>query len=708
MKADKRMPSRRLAAIVFTDIVDYSAFVHRDELLGERLLNRQKAVVRAVAPRFGGIEVKTGGDSFLLEFGSALAAVQAVIAIQRRLREENARAAGDPPVVLRASIHLGDVEHRDNDVYGDGVNIAARLLPLSPQGGLSLSGAVLGLVRQRFNLDWRSIGFPKLKNITHPVEVFVVEAEGLDSDEAAAAALPEADSVAEVDRRARGYTIAAIAFALLALGGYWFGVHGAATSSAQDSARPPPLALAARPASLEKLERASIAVLPLVNQSDDPNNEYFSDGLTEELISALAQVRELRVIGRNSSFQFKNRPSDARVVGEMLKVGNLLEGSVRRQGDRVRIIAQLVNAGDGSQVWSETFDRQIKDIFAVQVEIAQAVAEALKLKLIDNETHSASREANLNAYNALLLGNFYYERNDRDNWRKAIDYYAQATQLDPAYALAWAKLGATWGHLAGNYMAGDEVREAYGKAHAAVEKALMLDPALAEGHAALGWLLMIADLDLDGAERELRRAVELAPTEAGPKHRLAYVLGALGRLDDAVTMVRRAFLLDPLGFRGYYYLSVFQMAQGRFDDADASVRKALELQPTAATQYQHLAMIQIMRGRPDAALLDALREPDDYWRDYAMALARQKLGDQGAADASLRQFIDAHTHDGAFQIASIYALRQEPDRAFEWLDKSLEMRDPAATGVRLDPFFAAYRKDPRFIAFCRKAGIGAS
>ncbi|WP_293370439.1 tetratricopeptide repeat protein [Nevskia sp.] len=698
MKASKRQPSRRLAAIVFTDIVNYSAFVHRDERLGERLLNRQKAVVRSLYPRFGGIEIKTAGDSFLLEFGSALAAVQAVIAIQRGLAAANAEARDDPPVLLRASIHLGDVEHRERDVYGDGVNIAARLLPLSPQGGLALSSAVLGLVRQRHALAWRSIGTPALKNISHPVEVFVVDAESLQTAEAAAAAVPDTQ-LPQRGRRlwAIGLSAAAVIALLIAALAIW---KSAVPAPIADLT--PALSIPNRPLAAE---RASIAVLPLINQSGEDSGDYFSDGLTEEMITALAQVRELRVIGRNSAFQFKGRPADARVIGELLKVGHLLEGSVRRQGTKVRIIARLVTVADGSQLWSASFDRELKDIFAVQVDIAQAVATQLKLQLIDREPHSASRAADLDAYNALLLGNYFYELNDHDSWRKAIDYYRQATVLDPAYALAWAKLATTATHMAGNYMAGEEAREAFRMARSAAEKALSIDPGLAEGHAALGWLLMIADLDLLSAERELRRAVELAPTEAGPKHRLAYVLGGLGRLDEAVSLIRSAFLFDPLGFRGWYYLGLFQTAQGRYDDAETALRKALELQPTAATQYQQLAMIKLMRGKPDLALLDALREPDPYWREYAVALARQRLGDPSAADAALRAFTEAHTEDGAFQIATLHALRGEAALAFEWLAKAQEMRDPATTGLRMDPFFARYRDDPRYAAFCKIAGL---
>ncbi|GAC1627755.1 MAG: adenylate/guanylate cyclase domain-containing protein [Nevskia sp.] len=707
MKVDNRQPSRRLAAIVFTDIVGYSAFVHRDELLGERLLNRQKAVVRGVLPRYGGREIKTAGDSFLLEFGSALAAVQAVIAIQQRLAAENARAAPQPPVLLRASIHLGDVEHRDHDVYGDGVNIAARLLPLSPEGGIALSAPVLGLVRQRFDLPLRSLGMPALKNITHPIEVFVIEAEALQAPEALAAV--EQGAVLEPPATSSRRPLVPLLSALLALALASLAAMGyrsvVSESPGQAERAPPAVGISAKQASLPPIEQASIAVLPLINQSGDPKYEYFSDGLTEELISALAHLRELRVIGRSSSFQFKDRPTDSRVIGEMLKVGSLLEGSVRKQGSHVRIIARLINASDGSQVWSQTFDRELKDIFAVQTEIAEAVAGALKLRLLGAPDFGIVPKANLDAYNALLLGNYYYERNDRENWRQAIRYYDEAIRLDPSYAMAYAKRGITWGHLAGNYLAGQEARDAYAAARMAAQQAMALAPDLAEAHDALGWVLMIADLDVMGAEAELRRAAMLAPTEAPPKHRLAFVLSCLGRFDEGISLLRQSFQLDPLAFRGYLYLSSMLVMQGKYDEAEAAVRKALDLQPTAATNYQALTIIEIKRGRMDAALLDALREPDDYWREYAIALARQSLGDRSAADAALREFTAHHAEDGAFQIATLYALRDERDEAFAWLDKAHALRDPAITGVRQDPFLAAYQADPRYAAFCRRIGV---
>lgn len=701
LKVDKRQPSRRLAAIVFTDIVDCSAVVHRGELLGERLLNRQKPVVRAVLRGHDGHEIKTAGDSFLIEFGSALSAVQAVIEIQKTLAAENAKAPKDPPVVLRASIYLGDIEHRDADVYGDGINIAARLLPLSPEGGLALSGSVLALVRQRFDLPLRSLGTPPLKNISHPVEVFVVDAEALQASAPPPAALAPAFS----HKNSRSAIAIVMIIAMVLVGAaYW-------TRTQPASSAPSPLftsgGIVGELPTRALTEQASIAVLPLVNQSGDPQYEYFSDGLTEELISALAlaHVRELRVIGRGSSFQFKGRPTDSRIVGEMLKVSHLLEGSVRKQGGRVRVIARLVNVSDGSQVWTQTFDRQLKDIFAMQTEIADAVASALMLRLLSDAGNRTPANPDLDAYNALLLGNYYYERNDSENWRKAIGYYGEAVKDDPNYALAYAKLGVTWGHLAGNYLAGKEAGVAYVEARRAAQRALVLDPNLAEGHAALGWVLMIADLDLMGAERELRRAVTLAPTEASPKHRLAFVLSCMGRTEEAMALLKQASVLDPLSFRGYYYLSLFLTARGHYEEADKAVRKALELQPTAATHYQQLAVIDVKRGRPDAALLDSLREPDEYWRDYAVALARQDLGDHSAADAALRDFTSNHAEDGAFQIATLHALRGEPDAAFEWLDKAYAARDPAITGLLMDPFLLVYRSDPRFAAFCRRAHI---
>jgi TolB-like protein/Flp pilus assembly protein TadD len=365
----------------------------------------------------------------------------------------------------------------------------------------------------------------------------------------------------------------------------------------------------------------SIAVLPLLNSTGDPANEYFSDGMSEEFISTLSRLQELKVIGRTSSFQFKGKTDDSKTIGEKLGVYYLLEGSVRKSADRVRIAVALIKSGDGANVWSETFDRELKDIFAVQSEIAGAVAKQLKVALLGNNGQAAQlataatpSNQNVEAYNALLQGNFYYNRRTADDQRKAIGYYKEAIRLDPRYALAYAKLARAAIVLGSSYggVATKEKEEAIAKARASVKSALDLDPNLAEAHLAQGGLLMNIDFNFAAAEAEYRRALELAPQNPAVTSNLAILLSNFGRLDEAVALGRQAIALDPLRISPHQNLGLYLIALGRYDEAEAALRKAIELQPQSAQNYLRLAIIQILRGNSGAAVELAKQETDPF------------------------------------------------------------------------------------------------
>src|SRR6478672_9159645 len=359
----------------------------------------------------------------------------------------------------------------------------------------------------------------------------------------------------------------------------------------------------------------SIAVLPLVNTSGDPGNDYFSDGLSEELIAVLAKIPGLKIIGRSSSFLFKGKSDDSRAIGEKLGVTNLLEGSVRKQGDRVRIVAELINAADGRTLWSETYDRELKDVFAVQSEIATAVTEQLKIKLLGAPAKSdaAPSNNNLAAYNALQQGTFYFRLSTEEGTRKATEFYGEAIRLDPRYALAYAQLSAAWRQLAATWLAGAEANEAYAKARNAAQTALSLAPNLAAGHEALGFVLVTPDLNFTAAEAEFREAEKLAPADAGPKFALSFLFAVQGRLAEAENIMRQTLALDPLGVTRYLNLARILIAGGRYDDAEAALRKAIELQPAAARLHAYLTTLDLIRGNAAAALQDAQLEPKGFW-----------------------------------------------------------------------------------------------
>ena len=451
----------------------------------------------------------------------------------------------------------------------------------------------------------------------------------------------------------------------------------------------------------------SIAVLPLVNTSGDAANDYFSDGLSEELIAVLAKIPGLKIIGRSSSFLFKGKSDDSRTIGEKLGVTNLLEGSVRKQGDRVRIVAELINAADGRALWSETYDRELKDVFAVQSEIASAVTDQLKIKLLGAPAKSdaAPSNDNLAAYNALQQGTFYFRLSTEEGTRKATEFYGEAIRLDPRYALAYAQLSAAWRQLAATWLGGAEANEAYAKARNAAQTALSLAPHLAAAHEALGFVLVTPDLDFAAAEAEFRKAEKLAPADAGPKFALSFLFAAQGRLAEAENIMRQTLALDPLGVTRYLNLARILIAGGRYDEAEAALRKAIELQPAAARLHAYLTTLDVLRGNAAAALQDAQLEPKGFWQYYALALAQQAQSDHATADAALQTLIDNDAVSGPFQIATVYGLRKEPDKMFEWLERAYTEHDPGLTQLLGTPFILNYRDDPRFAALCQKLKV---
>jgi TolB-like protein/Flp pilus assembly protein TadD len=453
----------------------------------------------------------------------------------------------------------------------------------------------------------------------------------------------------------------------------------------------------------------SIAVLPLANLSRDPDQQYFSDGLSESLITALTQIPALRVIGKSSSFLFRDSKESGHQIGEQLGVAHLLVGSVERFGGQIRVSAELINTSDGTTIWSQQYDRAYKDLFALQDEITHAVASALKAKLLPGASAATQDErppsGSLAAYNALLQGRFYLDHWTEADLRKAIDYFTEATRTDPKYALAWAELGHTEAGLASQFLGGAAAREISARALAAILKALALEPQLAFAHAAHGYVLMLDDFDWRGAETEERRALALSPRDPEIQFFLAYTLAPTGRVQAAIALTRRALRDEPLKATWYSRLALYLSGAHWLDEAEQACRKAIELQPTAAGFHEELAVILIQRGEASAALQAAQQEPPGAWQDVAVALARQVAPDRSAADAALKILVEKQSGDGAYQIAQVYALRGDANATFQWLDRAWDNRDSGIDYLLFDPFILRFKDDPRFAAFCRKVGV---
>ena len=441
------------------------------------------------------------------------------------------------------------------------------------------------------------------------------------------------------------------------------------------------------------ISQKSIAVLPLLNESGDPKDEYFSDGLSEELIAALAQIRELKVIGRSSSFRFKERKEESKTIGEKLGVATLLEGTVRKQGDHVRIVAELVNAADGIELWTRTFDRELKDVFAVQAEIAAAVAESLKVTLLGSDGQSTrSATKSTEAHNAYLQGHFHFQRRNLEDYRKAVGHYDEAIRLDPDYALAYAERSEAWtliGDLTG------EGKTAWPKARTDAEKAVAIAPTLAEAHAALGWVRFFTEWRFAEGLSELKRAKELAPANPTANDLLARVIVYLGRLDEAENQGRQAVELDPLASAPKNNLARILWYEGKLDEADAVARKAAELQPNSASSRRWQVLVAIQRGDKETALREAQSEPDESYRRFEIAVAQYARGDRKAADAALADLI-AHGRGLDYQVAQVYAVRGEKEKAFEWLQIAFDNHDTGMLALLVDPLLRSLSDDPRY------------
>lgn len=453
----------------------------------------------------------------------------------------------------------------------------------------------------------------------------------------------------------------------------------------------------------------SVAVLPLVNESGDPQQDYFSDGLSEELISAIAQVHAIKVIGRNSSFRFRGRQQDdTAAIGAKLGVATLLEGTVRKQGNQVRIVASLIKASDGSTLWSQTYDRELKDVFAVQSDIATAVAGALKITLLGQTIDAADKppSGNLAAYEALLQGRKYAERRNRADYLKAVDYYQQAIRLEPDYAMAWARLAIAQQWFIDWVASADERQATRPLARANAQKALELNPSSAVALGALGINQAWSDFDLVTGEATLKRAVALDPNNPESLYQLADVTGCLGRLDEAVAMMRRVLTLEPLNASFHFYTGQWSLVLGRLDDAEAELRQAIALQPQAESYRLFLSLTYAKQGKLDQALAMAKTEPNAGYRRFALAIAYFARGEKAPGQAQLDEMIRLDAGFDPTYIADVYAFRGDSDAAFVWLERAVQARDTGVVAMYEDPILVpALIHDPRLVVLTRRLGL---
>jgi TolB-like protein/tetratricopeptide (TPR) repeat protein len=446
----------------------------------------------------------------------------------------------------------------------------------------------------------------------------------------------------------------------------------------------------------------SVAVLPFVDMSEKKDQEYFSDGLSEELIDMLTKVPELRVPARTSSFYFKGKQATVPEIAKALGVADVLEGSVRKSGNHLRITAQLVRADNGYHLWSETYDRQLDDIFKVQDEIAGAVVKALKVSLLEGQTPRATPTTNSEAYTLYLQGRSFWQRHSAADNKKAADCLRHALELDPMFAAAWAVLAVV---IQDDFViySTSSYQKARAEAYPAAEQALKLDPRLSDAHLAMAQILHDLDFNFEGARAEINQALALDPSNSGAFRVAADLAMTEGRLEEAGQFAQQAVTRDPLSVGNYRALGDAALLSGRLAEAEAAWRKALELNAAAEGIHYRLGAMLILRGEPTAALAEMGRNPDEAWRVAGLPLALDALGRRSEADRALAVAVKKVAVNGPYQIAVIYAHRNDVDHAFVWLDRAYQERDGAlALYVKGDPMLSNLHHDPRYKALLRK------
>ena len=636
---------RRLAAIMFTDIVGYSFLARKNEALAMSLLEDHNDVLRPILAKHGGREVKTIGDAFLVEFTSALEAVRCAYDLQDTLRKLNSVRKPDEQIVLRIGIHLGDVVHKDGDVYGDAVNVASRIEPLASPGGICLTEHVYEHVKNNFELPFTSLGEKELKNIDEPITIYSV-------------VLP------------------------------WD-----ALQEAKEEAAP-------------QLDKRRLAVLPLVNISSDPRDEYFADGMTEELISTISRIKGFRVIARTSAMQYKGQNKRISEIGNELKAGTLIEGSVRKSGDLVRISVQLIDSSTEEHLWADDYERKLENVFQIQRDIAAKVADELKVKLPpDEKTRLAKKETGSpEAFSIYLKGRYFWNERSDESLKKAATYFQKAIDIDPAYARAYSGLADTYSMMAFYNMM--PAKEGNARAKALAQKALEIDGNLAEAYTSSAF---IGDdsYDWKTADAAFNKALELNPSYATAHFWYSLQLLWLGRDEEALEHARQAEELDPLSPAISIAVGQILTYVRRYPEAINHLEEKLKSDPDNGPLHFILGIACLYWGDSSRAAEEerrcmALRgRLDRPLTMFGSALARMGKNaearevlselEKSNAPASLRSIVLVELGEREDAIALVERAYEDGESGLAWISV-IPAYDPIAT-------------DPRFMRILRKMNL---
>ncbi len=680
---------RRLASIMFSDMVGYSVLAQRNEMLAIALLEEHRKLLRGIFAQHGGREMDAVGDGFFVEFSSAVDATTCAIAIQKALVERNATASNERQIHVRIGLHLGDVVVEGERVVGDGVNIAARIQPLAQPGEILLSEDVARQVQNKIDAPLENLGPKTLKNIASPMQIYRLRLPWQEAAGKAANPTPPQAS--------RLFVRWMLAGAVLLLV-----VSTSALYLFQNRSAP---SLPAGPPRL--------AVLPFANLSADQENEYFVDGMTEELISRLSRIKGIDVIARTSIMQYKGKQVSIADVGRDLNVNTVLEGSVRRAGDKLRITAQLINVQSQTHLWSEDYDRETKDIFAIQSDVARHVADALRLQLMPGEKQQIEKRGtqSLEAYELYLQGLYHQNAATPEGFEKSIEYFVRATEKDPKYARPFAGLANSL-ELIGVYGLRPQVAT-FVEAKAAASKALALDDSVVEAYITLGAVKVYLDLDWAGQEQAFKRALALNPNSAIAHD--WYSISNLcprGRHEEAITQIKRAMALDPLSPLFQHDAGWIYWCAGKYAEAIESFENSVKREPNLSFAYDGLAYSFSALGRHEEAIAAALKQVQ---LTSAASLSLGTLGyvsSRAGQENEARKVLAKLSTPAKKQeieplaLAMVYAGLQDNDAAFEMLNRSFDARNfQRLIYINGGNYFAPIRSDPRFDALVKKLGL---
>ncbi|MES2297163.1 MAG: adenylate/guanylate cyclase domain-containing protein [Pseudomonadota bacterium] len=683
-------PQRRLAAIMLADVAGFSTRMERDEsgTFARMLQLRERIIAPQLAAHEGRL-IKLTGDGFLAEFASATAALRCAIAIQQRNLADPAPQAADR-LSLRIGINLGDIISDGQDIAGDGVNIAARLEALAPTDGICVSAAVKDQVHGQFDVQFEDGGEVHLKNIARSVHTYTIPAAALPPLLAAPVSMPAPPARAP-RRRMLALALGACALAAICAGLLLL--------------RQQAVPAAARVAELAP----SIAVLPFVDMSQNRDQEYFSDGISEELLNLLAHVPQLRVIARTSSFSFKGKSVEIADIARKLDVAFVLEGSVRRANHKFRITAQLIRAADSAHLWSETYDRSDEDVFKVQDEIAAAVVDRLKLSLL-GASAPKSTPIDPQAHALILQANFEARRESQDTNTLAISLYRRALAIAPRANEAWNGLAAVHLNQArySNWSPGSGPQsndEALRAARDAAEHAVANDALDAHAHSLLG-MASLSDSDIASAAKHLRQAISLDARDPAVRRDVVRFLITSGRLEQAYVLAKDNTRQDPANPDAYNNVAVACYYSSRWQESIDAMRAALALMPqTTGPAHFRIATALMMKGDSQAGLRELEADHSERWRTFGLGVIHAHDGRTDEAERAIDILKAKYERDMAYNIAVVYGVMGKADATFEWLDKAYAYHDTGLGGVANSPMFAPVKQDRRWLPFLRKVGM---